>query len=864
MKLFRGRMASSHFLVIFLAALRTALGTKDDLEDPSTCSRNRSLFEIPGDAVLSVFLNINHGPYCNVTSDTGLQEVVTASYVVHLLNKYEFIPGFSLGLKILDTCFDETTVYKQALQATVEADCRADRYDMGILLPSEYAGIMEPLRNYSVSPIATYDEENLTRPLINLMVHYMSTRFETVDLLLASHDPALNIFLDAAREAGICVKNYGGSLELEGDETEPVIAVIGRRSDIRQWIERGERLEESRKTWIALSLDGSSVDDLVPSGSYAVRASPLDPELLQDVSSPSTFLEAAAEPVTRSPHLLGVGKAVLELAQLLQDIRKRNCPRATAALCAMQRFNPGSRQEMRNADVYTALRIIARSHSIRYLVAMKSQRGDVVDMAAYNVEPANMKFRVSAESRMPKMPRLCLKKYARNCDGCANFKKRFGPRGKDSLDRGLLKAGNWIPIFLTVVVCGTFACGAIAVFIIYRFMVEDVLDGNPVLTIVLILANVFTLQTVLPFCINDDYLGGERLNSRKILATTLAFGLDFSLMLTRAFFLVFSKGGVFTAHINGHLQGLMVFFMFFVQVAISVMFFALSNHDSAVIMRSLIFIALLGYDIFLLITLFVVCFFIFQLPRNYREGKCFFGTSIGLLIAWAVWLTCFILVEPEYRDTVVSLGIISTAYLIIIGILIPRTYYMVTHLARGKKFGQRFGSTDLAPDSRIDTIGRQSRPFYDYVHSGGGSTTNLHVTPTMYPNYYGSSSPGQKYLGNRRIPGYNNYGYHSEMREVNNSYSIPQVCIEDADSRIDGSATYARPKSNRKRRAKGEKDCIETDVYVESNVSACRRSINESAYASSRSNSPRLAQVEATIREEEEERNEETSRITRF
>lgn len=230
-----------------------------------------------------MFLNINHGPYCNVTSDTGLQEVVTASYVVHLLNKYEFIPGFSLGepirahtrvytsncanltlngkgLKILDTCFDETTVYKQALQATVEADCRADRYDMGILLPSEYAGIMEPLRNYSVSPIATYDEENLTRPLINLMVHYMSTRFETVDLLLASHDPALNIFLDAAREAGICVKNYGGSLELEGDETEPVIAVIGRRSDIRQWIERGERLEESRKTWIALPLDGSSVD----------------------------------------------------------------------------------------------------------------------------------------------------------------------------------------------------------------------------------------------------------------------------------------------------------------------------------------------------------------------------------------------------------------------------------------------------------------------------------------------------------------------------------------------------------------------------------------------------------------------------
>lgn len=47
--------------------------------------------------VCSVFLNINHGPYCNATSSTGLQEVFTASYVVHLLNKYESIPGLSLG-----------------------------------------------------------------------------------------------------------------------------------------------------------------------------------------------------------------------------------------------------------------------------------------------------------------------------------------------------------------------------------------------------------------------------------------------------------------------------------------------------------------------------------------------------------------------------------------------------------------------------------------------------------------------------------------------------------------------------------------------------------------------------------------------
>nr|XP_034179851.1 protein bride of sevenless isoform X2 [Osmia lignaria] len=892
-------------VVAFLSLLHLAAA----IEDQTVCPKNRSVFEIPGDAVLSVFLDVNQGPYCNSTSIKGLQEIFTASYVIHALNKYEFISGFTLGLKVFDTCHDEMTVYKQALQTAVDSDCE-DRYEMGILLPSEYLAILEPLRNYSVLPISTYDEQNLTKPLISLMVHYLTTRFETVDVVLASSDYAVNLFLDMTKEAGVCVKRYGDTLELDESETEVVIAVVGQRNDVRQWIERGEKLQGARKTWVVLTLDGSNVDDLVPPGSYVIKTSPFDLEVLQETSSTEEFLQAASSSVIYSPHLLGIGKAIVELAQLLQELHKRNCPRGTEGSCVMPRFSTHSKLEIRNADVYNALRILPKSHSIKYIVAMKSQE-ELIDIAVYRIEPANSKFRITPESRVPKMPKLCVKKYLKNCEDCSNFKKRFGPRGvtKDTLDRGLLKPGNWIAIFLTMVVCGTFACGVIAFFIIYRFIVEDVLDGNPALTIVLILANVFTLQTVLPFCINDDYIDAETLNSRKILVTTLAFGIDYSVMLSRAFFLVFSKGGVFTAHINGYLQGLMVFFMFCVQLALSVMFFALSTDDSTVVVRSLTFIALLSYDIFLLVTLFVVCFFISRLPRNYREGKCFFGTSIGLLITWAIWLTCFILVEPECRDMVVCFGIIATAYLIIIGVLIPRTYYMIKHLARGKEFGQRFGSGDLVTDPRISTIGRQiivfncnldfsilsfsffllnkenlpvvitpfiflppssilenvktferilsaqTRPFYDYVHPGGGSTTNLQVT-SAYPNYYGSSSPNQKYLGpyrnsdTRRNPGYNNYGYHSEMRESRTS----------PVERNHASLTYARPKCHRKRRTKDEKDCIETDVYIEGNYPSARR-IHDEIYPA-RSCSPRLTQTEATIREEDEEDN--VTRITRF
>ena len=56
-----------------------------------------------------------------------------------------------------------------------------------------------------------------------------------------------------------------------------------------------------------------------------------------------------------------------------------------------------------------------------------------------------------------------------------------------------------------------------------------------------------------------------------------------------------------------------------------------------------------------------------------------------------------------------------------------------------------------------------------------------------------------------------------------------------------------------------EKDCIETDVYVEGRLNANKKGPNENY--PSRCSSPRLGKTEATIREEEED---DITRITRF
>lgn len=364
---------------------------------------------------------------------------------------------------------------------------------------------------------------------------------------------------------------------------------------------------------------------------------------------------------------------------------------------------------MTYTEVYDALHILPKAHYLKYDVVTRKRHRDEEVVTTYKVNAISGE--VTSDFRISKMSKLCVEKYANSCQNCSNFHRKSKLQGHArTLDeRRILKTGLWIPILLTVVVCGTVACGIIVVFIVYRYIIEEVLDGNPSLTIILILSTTFMLQSVVPFCINEYVVGVEHLNSRKIFVTTLSVGIAFSVMLSRALFLAFSVGGIFTTHINGYLQGLMVFFMSSVQITISTMFFLLNKEDSAKIIRSYTFVALLSYDIFLLLKLFVVCCFIAQIQRNYREGKCFFGTVIGLLIVWAVWITCFILVAPETRDRVVSFGIVATAYLIILGVLIPRTYYMVTRLGHGKTLSARFEPEDYGADPRMNTVARQVR-----------------------------------------------------------------------------------------------------------------------------------------------------------
>ncbi|XP_012523914.2 uncharacterized protein LOC105829529 [Monomorium pharaonis] len=859
-----------------LSVILLTLNTSEQI----SCSENNTLLKTTGDAILTVFVDANYGQYCNISSSKGVQQISTILYVVQTLNKYEYIPGVKLGLRIFDTCHNSITVFRQVLRAAVEQSCAPD-YEMGILMPFQYGPMMDYLRDHGSLPIGIYEERDFTVSVIDIVAHYLSTRYEIVDLVYANADSVLNRFLEVTKDAGVCVKR--SDRRVNGDKyanvTETVIVAIGKRNDVLRWLGENEESRDIRETWLVLPLDNSDIDDLIPSGSYVIK-----PEIprfdLDEFSSAGEFLENSNNSANHSPYLLDIGKAVIGMANVFQDARKRNWLIGDEESNIVTK-SPKSQQEIRDSDVYDVLHMQSRSHSVRYVIATKTQH-ELIDVALYEIDVPEL--RVLPRRTMSGMPGLCLKHLAENCENCTNFQRRSDVHDITKVDVGksILKNNSYVPVFLIAIICGTIACCIMVIFITYRFVIRELLDVNPTLTIILVLANLFTLLTALLFCVTDDYFGAEKLNAWKILFTTLAFGLVFSIMLSRVLFLALSMSSVFITYINGYLQSLMTLFMYGVQIAISIMYFVLNTMNSAVVARSLIFITLLGYNIFLLIALIVGCCFIIRIPRNYHEEKCFFGTAVGLLGTWATWLICFMLMQPENRDAIVLFGTVATVYVIIFGVLIPRFYYMVMHTKR-KNPEQRFNQStiSLPADSIVNTIIRQSRSYsHDYVHPARESQV-LRV-PSEYPNYYGNSSPNLKHLercrnpNHRETPTCNNYECHAKMEAIDAAYVTPRIYqeyVENTESLATNGVIYSQPRIYKSERIiLGEKSNVKT-IYNTGNSSSTPR-LHVEMYPmryTSPTNVVRKRRIDKEVDEEDEENEEEngqenevSSKVTRF
>lgn len=302
---------------------------------------------------------------------------------------------------------------------------------------------------------------------------------------------------------------------------------------------------------------------------------------------------------------MGIGKAIVSIAELFSDIQRNNCP--SGRVCSLPLFDTKLLKNHTISKVFEELKLPLGSQIVEYTVAQRIDPdvNDLEDILTYEVDIET--FRVVTNQSWASLTDKCSKNDEDICNHCRNFEKKkiiSKSTQNTSMDiklmnrKSVFKSSFWVPVLLAFVGCGTIVCIAVAAFILYCYLTKDVLDGNPTLTILLITGCIALLQSAIFFFLNEEYFGREVLNSIKIFFSTLSIGFVFAIMVTRSFFLAFSTGGIFSSHINGYLQGIMLFFVTQVQMGMSTMYLLTSPENYSDAAKSPVFIGLLSmYDI---------------------------------------------------------------------------------------------------------------------------------------------------------------------------------------------------------------------------------------------------------------------------
>lgn len=244
------------------------------------------------------------------------------------------------------------------------------------------------------------------------------------------------------------------------------------------------------------------------------------------------------------------------------------------------------------------------------------------------------------------------------------------------------RSESWIYAFISLSLLGVLFCVAILIFLLVAIFQRRILEGNPVMTLLLLFAVMLLFCSVLPFGIENTKSVHRALCITKALAVTLSYAAIFSLLLSRCIVLGSAAKEVgFMSHIAGPVQSFLCLFVFGVQAALSLHVMGRCNN---IFTHGYDFVYLMSYNTMLLMILICLTPLIYKSQRNYREGKYFTIAIILIALLWCIWLPCFIILCSEWKELMVCLGLVSTGSICLGAIFIPRTYLMTIAAERDK------------------------------------------------------------------------------------------------------------------------------------------------------------------------------------
>ncbi len=420
---------------------------------------------------------------------------------------------------------------------------------------------------------------------------------------------------------------------------------------------------------------------------------------------------------------------VLSVVDLFKHKLQTECGNSTTLCSNLTKFRKNDERVIDDGGVSSTLLVlgIEKRNILQYLI-LKS-RFNVVDNYAevrireseISVEFANPVLRVHSS--------LCdwSSDACKNCSNIASYEDAKLSKFFDEIPFSF-KSNGWVPSALTVCAIGIVCSCCVFAFVFGRVCREDILEGNPCSTFLLIGATVLTYSSVLPFTVRSDS-HDKTLCVLKLFGTSVSYCFVFSVILSRALMiLTCDYNGSFMSHINGYLQSFLCVFMFAVQFGLVLEFwifgFVLSEVDYCYqFLNSNFFLVYMVYDTFLLMIIAFVVPFVTKSKRNYKEGLCFAFLSACLVTIWLLWTFGYFVVAAEWKDFCVAVGLTATASSVVVCVFIPRTYLMATSIVR-----DRIASTIPSNISNlIDTNYRSTQALYDSVTLGKAKKGELNV-----------------------------------------------------------------------------------------------------------------------------------------
>ncbi|KAK4876334.1 hypothetical protein RN001_012756 [Aquatica leii] len=705
-------------LVSQILLLSNVLLVSVAINNQSLCGVNQ-MYDLNGD--LNIALIVNE---CSSVNSVSWTYVNSALWITNRLNTINFTSPLSLGLSVFQTCTEDDN-YDAIYKIFKERD---QRYFLNTYLKQPLDTKLVRFSNALKVRLSTITARNnwAMDCAIKLL---LTLGFRDNITVYAENEHNLEEFYSLARINQICIKN-GFVFEVKSiDAFNPrndVLVLFGKSKIIKEFLET----VTSDVQMIFVPSDPSIHID-VPEGSYIIEP------LLSESTLSLKF--------TPSPLFFDIANAFLKNIVTTLDFFFDNCNETSPKIdCLKSNTNEYvdgvvTLSSQKTIDVLNLKNFTGLfNYNVFRVENLSSEVQSFVNVYTYNVFNSSLTglgLNASNIETNVLCPRCRL--------SCVNFIPKLPPKTiliSYAFSKFGLRTESWVIGFLAVSLLGVVFCLAVFIFIIVRFCKKDILEGNPFLTMILLVTVILMYCSVVPFALDSDKEMRNYICIARALSSSLIYALAFSLLLSRSILLAtISKEVGFMAHVPGPVQSFLTLFIFGVQGALSLQF----TYHCEDTFRGISFVYLMSYNVILLILLLFICPLNTRSQRNYREGRYFTIAIVLIACIWSCWIPSYAVFNNEWKDPMVCFGLVSTASILLGAVFIPRTY-MMTVAATRDRLTSAIPSLQ-ANSSIVDVYRASAQPIYDCINIAAINARCAPPLPPPLPQNEVYSSPTMPY-----------------------------------------------------------------------------------------------------------------------